>query len=87
MAVATRTASTAVAIAIVSLPLRSMAHLLLTRFSILAPGLGTAYHTPILDLPKRSFLSGSASATFLAIPYFAALGNDDDQKCSNLLID
>src|SRR5215831_8053478 len=42
---APRTASTAVAIAIVSLRLRFMADRFLTRISILALGLGTAYHT------------------------------------------
>src|SRR5437773_7377361 len=42
--VAPRTASTAVAIAIVSLLLRFMADPFLIRISILAPGLGTGYH-------------------------------------------
>src|SRR5258708_6798580 len=46
MAVAPRTASTVVAVAIVSLLLRSMADPFLTRISILATALGTEYHTP-----------------------------------------
>src|SRR5258706_13989126 len=43
---APRTASTAVAIATVSLLLRFIADPFLARISILAPGLGTAYHAP-----------------------------------------
>src|SRR6266478_4163410 len=58
-AVAPRTASTAVAIAIVSLLLRFMADPFLTRISIFVPGSGTAYQTRILDPPKRSFFSGT----------------------------
>src|SRR6266852_2748406 len=56
---APRTASTAAVIAIVSLLLRFMADPFLTRISILAPESGTAYHTPILDPPKRRSFCGA----------------------------
>src|SRR5216684_959136 len=36
-----------------------MADLFFTRISILVPGSGTAYHTRILDPPKRSFFSAT----------------------------
>src|SRR5258705_1763087 len=56
---APRTASTAVAVAIVSLLLRIMADPFFNQDFHLVPGSGTAYHTRILDPPKRSFFSGT----------------------------
>jgi hypothetical protein len=46
-----------VAVAIVSLLLHFMADPFFTRISILVPGSGAAYHTRILESPKRSFFS------------------------------
>jgi hypothetical protein len=54
-----------------------MADPFLNRISILVPGSGKAYHTPILDPPKRSFLSGT-----LLLPLRAGV----DATCTIFLV-